>query len=478
MELTLAKALRISNHACIAFAGAAGKTTAMFKLARELTPPLIVTSTTHLGVWQIPLAGKHIIAELPAPLEEIEHGLNGIVLVTGPIQNDKTTPIDPSLLEWLREYCGYHDLPLLIEADGSRQKPLKAPALHEPAIPAFVEQVLYVAGLSGIGKPLSEEYVHRPEIFAYLSELRIGDVISPESLISVLSHPEGGLKGIPQNARRALLLNQADTALLQSTGGKMAQPLLNSYDTVLVGSLQSAQNKSSTLQAFERVAGIILAAGASTRFGQPKQLLDWHGKPFVRVVSETALAAGLSPVIVITGSNAEQVENAVKGLDVNIVRNQEWQNGQSTSVKVGILPLTPSRPPPNPQVGDWLLSRPSYADLGEVPARAAGAEAGAAIFLLADQPQIGADVIRALKEAHAQSLSPVIAPLVLEEQRANPVLFDQVTFPDLLKLEGDVGGRAIFSKYKIEYLPWHDDRLLLDVDKPEDYRRLIEDETL
>jgi molybdenum cofactor cytidylyltransferase len=483
MGLTLAKALRISKPTSIAFAGAGGKTTAMFKLARELTPPVIVTSTTHLGVWQIPLADKHIVAESPAPLEEIEHGLNGIVLVTGPIQNDKTTPIEPNLLEWLREYCGYHDLPLLIEADGSRQKPLKAPAFHEPAITAFVEQVVYVAGLSGLGKPLTEEFVHRPEIFANLSGLKIGKIISAESMINVLSHPEGGLKGIPQNAMRTLLLNQADTALLQSTGGKMAELLLDSYDKVLVGSLQSDQNESLTLQVSERVAGIILAAGASTRFGQPKQLLDWHGRPFVRVVAETALAAGLSPVIVVTGSNAEQVENALKGSDVKIVRNQEWQNGQSSSVKAGITTLTPSHPHPNPQPGDWLSSRPAYADLplqdaprGEVPARAEGV--GAAIFLLADQPQIGSDVIRALKEAHAQSLSSVIAPLVLEEQRANPVLFDQVTFPDLLKLEGDVGGRAIFSKYKVEYLPWHDDRLLLDVDKPEDYRRLIEDETL
>ena len=74
--------------------------------------------------------------------------------------------------------------------------------------------------------------------------------------------------------------------------------------------------------------------------------------------------------------------------------------------------------------------------------------------------------------------SQFLAPLVLEERRANPVLFDKVTFPDLLKLEGDIGGRGIFSNYKVEYLPWHDDRLLFDVDKPEDYKRLVEDETL
>ena len=82
------------------------------------------------------------------------------------------------------------------------------------------------------------------------------------------------------------------------------------------------------------------------------------------------------------------------------------------------------------------------------------------------------EVIRALVESHTQGLQPILAPLVLEERRANPVLFDQVTFPDLLKLTGDVGGRGIFDKHRVEYLPWHDDILLFDVDQPEDYQRL------
>jgi molybdenum cofactor cytidylyltransferase len=81
-------------------------------------------------------------------------------------------------------------------------------------------------------------------------------------------------------------------------------------------------------------------------------------------------------------------------------------------------------------------------------------------------------------ETHAKELLPIVAPLVLEERRANPVLFDRVTFPDLLQLTGDIGGRAIFSSYKVEYIPWHDDILLLDVDKPEDYQRLVNIEKL
>jgi CTP:molybdopterin cytidylyltransferase MocA len=97
--------------------------------------------------------------------------------------------------------------------------------------------------------------------------------------------------------------------------------------------------------------------------------------------------------------------------------------------------------------------------------------AGAAIFLLADQPQVPSTILNALTEKHAQTLAPIIAPLVAG-RRANPVLFDRATFPNLMALTGDVGGRAIFSKYPVTYLPWHDESLLLDVDTPEDLLKL------
>ncbi len=80
-------------------------------------------------------------------------------------------------------------------------------------------------------------------------------------------------------------------------------------------------------------------------------------------------------------------------------------------------------------------------------------------------------------ESHSANLPAILAPMVID-QRANPVLFDRITFADLMQLKGDTGGRGIFDKYRIEYLPWHDDRLLLDVDTPEQYARLIEDESL
>jgi len=207
----------------------------------------------------------------------------------------------------------------------------------------------------------------------------------------------------------------------------------------------------------EPVAGIVLAAGESTRYGKPKQLLDWKGQAFVRAVAGNALEAGLSPVIVVTGANADHVEATVQDLDVEIVRNDEWKSGQASSIKKGVKFLTS----PNPGHNDGRRKR----------------RAGAAIFLLADQPQITTSILHALVEKHAEGLYPIVAPMVID-RRANPVLCDAVTFSDLLELEGDVGGRAIFHKYPVEYLPWHDDRMLLDVDTPEQYQRLISDETL
>jgi molybdenum cofactor cytidylyltransferase len=436
--MKLSQALRVTSVSpIIAFAGAGGKTTAIFQLARELKGPVIVTATTHLGGWQISLADHHIIAE---SMDEVgAHEFNGVTLITGSIKDDRTEPINKSILAWLREDSKRHNIPLLIEADGSRQKPLKAPAEHEPAIPEFVELVVAIAGLNGLGKQLNEENVHRPEVFGKLANRQKDTAITSEDVVKVLCHPKGGLKNIPSQARRAALLNQADTPELQAIGGKMAGPLLKSYDSVLVGALQS-----SNLQTFENIAGIVLAAGGSTRFGQTKQLLNWRGQPFVRAVAKTALDAGLLPVLVVTGANADEVEKAIVDLDVDIVRNNSWQNGQGTSIRTGVQAL-PSK-------------------------------TGACVFLLADQPQIPASVIHALVETHSNGLQPIVAPLVQMERRANPVLFDRVTFPDLLMLEGDTGGRAIFPKYKVEFMPWHDDILLLDVDKPEDYKRLVESE--
>ncbi len=372
------------------------------------------------------------------------HDIQGVCVFTGPPDGSgRLTGLPGPLLERLLRLAEAMSVPLLIEADGSRQLPVKAPAAHEPVIPTFVDTVVVLAGLSALGKPLSPQTVHRPEEFARLSGLSSGDVIDAGALRRVLVHPEGGLKGIPPGARRILLLNQADTDALQSQAHAMllqrsGQPgLLPAYHAVVIASLIQEQ----VFAVHEPVAGILLAAGGASRFGSPKQLLSYQGMPLVRRLARVALASGLWPLLVVSGAYTPEIRQALEGLAVDLLHNPDWQAGQSTSVKVGVNAL------------------PS--------------EAGAVIFFLADQPFVDESLVLALVEAHARSLAPIVAPMV-DGRRSNPVLFDRRTWEDFASLTGDLGGRALFSRYPVAWVPWHDPRLLLDVDTPEDYQRLID----
>jgi molybdenum cofactor cytidylyltransferase len=469
--MLLSQGLRLPTLPRLALVGAGGKTTAAFLLARELLQPetgdtahrggkthrsVLVTTTTHLGTSQSLLADRHIIVHSAEELADLERKIPpGVVLVTGPgleKDGDRVSGLDGAALERVRTFADVNSLPLIIEADGSRLHPLKAPADHEPALPSFVDAVLVVAGLSGLGKPLGGGWVHRSERFSEFSGLPSGAEISVEALARVLIHPQGGLKNIPADARRLALLTQADTEDLRSQADVLAGQLIPNFDTVVVcslGKIDGANPGSAALEAHiysvhEPVAGVILAAGRAARYGQPKLLLTWRGEPLVRQVAKKALQAGLSPVVVVTGAMRDAVQAATQDLDVIQVYNPDWEQGQSTSVKAG---------------------------LGTLPV-----ETGGAVFLLADMPQVSVELIRALVKEHAQTLHPLVAPRVAG-QRANPVLFDRSAFPALFDLQGDWGGRVLFNapdRFPVAWVPWDDPAVLLDVDTPEDYARLLE----
>jgi molybdenum cofactor cytidylyltransferase len=189
------------------------------------------------------------------------------------------------------------------------------------------------------------------------------------------------------------------------------------------------------------VAGVILAAGAASRMGQPKLLLPWNGETLIHHATRTALDAGLDPVVVVTGSGSVEMQAALAGQDVRVVYNPDWQAGQSTSVRVGINAL------------------PEHVQ--------------AVIFLLGDQPYISPELLQTLVRTFGQIRPTILAPFV-GEKRTNPVLFERSIFQALRCLQGDAGARSIFAKYPPTPMPWSDERLLFDVDTPEDYQRLME----
>ena len=438
--MKLVKAIRARRSLRLALVGAGGKTTAMFQLAHQMEPPVLVSTSTHLGIEQARLADAHFILVSPVKTAELKNRLvDGVNLFTGPVSEDNRTnglaDIDLDTLHQLAEELA---CPLLVEADGSRRLPLKAPAGHEPPIPPWVNTVAVVVGLSGLGIPLTADTVHRAERFAAVSGAEMGKPVTMPSIMRALAHPLGGLKNIPTGARKVVIFNQADTPSLQAEAAGAVQELWRSYESVLIASLGQADGLVHAV--YEPTAGIVLAGGSSQRLGQPKALLEWKGQPLIRTIVQTGMAAGLSDITVVVGSVVEPIREVLGDLPVKVIENPDWRAGQSSSIRAGIEAL-PDR-------------------------------AGSVVFLLCDQPHIPALLVSSLVEKHSQTLAPVISPLV-DGKRANPVLFDRDTFPDLHRLQGDVGGRAIFSKYSPVWLPWDDSSITLDVDTPEDYQRLL-----
>jgi len=186
----------------------------------------------------------------------------------------------------------------------------------------------------------------------------------------------------------------------------------------------------------------VLAAGESRRMGQPKQLLPFEGEPLVRRVARRALASRLAEVIVVVGHVAEAVRQTLTGLDVRIVENPAYRQGQSTSVIAGLEALAP--------------------------------QSDAAMFLMADQPFLDASLINRIIETYEETGGLILVP-TYKGRRGSPVLFDRSLFDELHQITGDEGGRQVLRRHPqaIVCVPLDSERPLLDIDTPEGYRRLL-----
>jgi molybdenum cofactor cytidylyltransferase len=192
------------------------------------------------------------------------------------------------------------------------------------------------------------------------------------------------------------------------------------------------------IESNRNVAAIVLAAGRSTRMGGPNKLLaELDGKKLVRIVAEQALASKASEVIVVTGHQAELVEQALSGLKVRFVRNPDFAGGLASSVKSGIA---------------------------AVPEKADGA-----IVCLGDMPLTSAQLIDRLIETFEPDRGHLIAVPVSEGRRGNPVLWSCRFFRELMTLDGDTGARHLIAKHAeaVAEVPVEGDSAFLDIDTPQ-----------
>lgn len=439
--MNLIQALSGACISPIAIVGAGGKTSFMLELARQSGPLVIISTTTHIGKSQVDRADRSLTITDVNDWEKSTFPDAGIVAITG-LEEDDLRVRGPGIktLEQIAAYSISKNIPLLIEADGSRGLPVKAPAYHEPAIPDFAKSVVVVAGISAIGQPIRDA-AHRPDDYSRLANAGLDEQITPEQIARVLTHEEGGLKRIPPGAARIAVINQADTDINAAIAGRIAGMAVNSgkFELSLVTGFHRPVDDH-VRAVFRSTAGVVLAAGEARRFGRLKQLLELDGETLVHRSARIALESGLNPVVVVVGAQAESVAAAVADLPVVIARNELWSGGPGTSIRAGIRAVVTEAP-----------------------------RCGAVLFLMADQPYVDGALIRRMVEEQALTAKTVIAPMV-EGRRVSPVLFARSTFDELYRLEDAASGRAIFPRHPPHMLPWLDSRLALDIDTPDDWR--------
>lgn len=189
-----------------------------------------------------------------------------------------------------------------------------------------------------------------------------------------------------------------------------------------------------------RVAGIVLAAGLSTRLGRPKQLIELCGKPALQHVIDTIRRTRLSPVILVLNRAVTEYLETLDTRGCTIVVNEHPERGQSASLQAG------------------LAAVPSDTD--------------AVVFVLGDQPFVEPATIEGLIDLFISTSALVVRPRYADGP-GNPVLVHRRLFTELAELEGDVGARPVLAKYAAATveLDARDRPMPLDLDTPEDVER-------
>jgi probable selenium-dependent hydroxylase accessory protein YqeC len=246
-DLTFANAIGLQPGDVLALVGAGGKTTLTLLLGMELlssgqTAACCATTMTLLPAPDLRIrtifADWHDAAEairdalsagqLPwvaggmSAERDPNPGARGDVVRPIALTDAKITGAAPSDID--RLHAALPDVTLIVEADGARHRWLKAPAEHEPQLPASTTILSPVAHLGVIGKPLSRESVHRPERVARILGVPMGTVLTAQLVADVLTHPEGGLKGWCEGIRAVPVLTIHDSRFIAPSA--VAEPLL------------------------------------------------------------------------------------------------------------------------------------------------------------------------------------------------------------------------------------------------------------
>ena len=193
----------------------------------------------------------------------------------------------------------------------------------------------------------------------------------------------------------------------------------------------------------QKIGAVILAAGESSRFGRPKQLVQFRGKSLVRRVVDAAKDANCSVIVVVLGSKREQIERELKETDAIVAENQNWRCGIGSSIRVGVESAVNQAP-----------------------------DIEAIVLLTCDQPFVKTDTIERLFVMREKTKKAIVASSY-SETLGVPALFDRSCFQELLALDDETGAKAIIlsNRERVAELLFPEGKI--DIDTAADYEKLI-----
>lgn len=266
--MTLIGALGLETSRVISLCGSGGKTSLMAALVREFAARrgerILATTTTKMGTDEVDGPWHACcVADAAALLAATEKQTSPILAYrTVDPQRGRLLGLPAELIDTLAKHDRFTRI--LVEADGSRRRPLKAPCAYEPVFPESTDVVVVVAGLSGLGLPLSDKVVFRPDRWAALTGCRLTEHVTADALARVITHPDGLARGAPLQARRVLFLNQADTP------DRMAEADFVLHALSTLGGRRPERSVVGQLRPEARVWTLGALAGQRQNFGVPK----------------------------------------------------------------------------------------------------------------------------------------------------------------------------------------------------------------
>lgn len=208
--------LKINKRGIISFVGAGGKTTLMYRIAKELSEKgerVLVTTTTKIFPPDPVKSYVQILAKSTKDLSfrcnsSLPHPQVTVAAESVCPKTHKLIGYQPEFIDDLYKTGHFHWI--LTEADGSARKPIKAPAAHEPVVPITTNYLIGLIGLSALNQPLTCDYVHRTEQFSKITGLPENEKIETNTVSALIVHENGLFKSSPTHAKRIVFLNQAD----------------------------------------------------------------------------------------------------------------------------------------------------------------------------------------------------------------------------------------------------------------------------